>query len=383
VGRAASVLTRGRWLALAGWLAAGAAWYFAADQIPRLPLWWEVALLACVLMPAVFLFDWIVLPLCRARRLLPLAGCLAALAILAEVGDLEVLANAAKLAAVTFFAFWFLGLFEELVLLVVIAAIVPFVDAYSVFRGPTGHIVEHHSDVFDACACYWGLLGQANVPRLGIPDVLFFALYLAAAVRFGLRPGWTWLAMVGALGATIAITVWADVAGLPALPALSVGFLVPNADLIWAQLRRQGLFFILGFKPQAGEGTAGCGSGFIDGAALADRAMTAPLAFRLVENRNLRQLAAHAATAAAVLTHVPTPGVQPGRAIASAKCANIRLNDMLIRTFLLRLTSTACCSHAGNKIRLPVVTRTIATSVLYALGCAVAGRITPACGLGS
>jgi len=45
--------------------------------------------------------------------------------------------------------------------------------------------------------------------------------------------------MVAALGATIAITVWADVAGLPALPALSVGFLLPNADLIWMQLRRR------------------------------------------------------------------------------------------------------------------------------------------------
>ena len=56
-------------------------------------------------------------------------------------------------------------------------------------------------------------------------------------MRFRLRPGWTWLVMVGALGATIAIDVWADVAGLPALPALSFGFLVPNADLIWAQLR--------------------------------------------------------------------------------------------------------------------------------------------------
>ena len=31
-----------------------------------------------------------------------------------------------------------------------------------------------------------------------------------------------------------------DVAGLPALPALSLGFLLPNVDLIWAQLRRRG-----------------------------------------------------------------------------------------------------------------------------------------------
>jgi hypothetical protein len=240
VGGAPAVLSRSRSVALAAWLGAGAAWYFAADSIPGISLWWEVALLAFVLIPGVFAFDWIVLPLCRARGLLPLAGSLAALAILAEVGDLEVLGNAAKLAAVTFFAFWFLTLFEELVLLVVVALIVPFVDAYSVFRGPTGNIVEHHSEVFTYFSVYWALPHELDDPRLGIPDVLFFALYLAAAVRFRLRPAWTWLAMVAALGATIAITAWTDVSGLPALPALSIGFLVPNADLIWTRLRRRG-----------------------------------------------------------------------------------------------------------------------------------------------
>jgi hypothetical protein len=240
VGGAPALLTKPRALALAAWLGAGAAWYFSADSIPLLPLWWEVALLAFVLIPGVFVFDWIVLPLARARGLLALAAALAAVAILAEAGDLEVPANAAKLGAITFFAFWFLSLFEELVLLVVVAAIVPFVDAYSVFRGPTGNIVEHHSNVFTYFSVYWALPHESDDPRLGIPDVLFFALYLAAAVRFRLRPGWTWLAMVAALGVTIVITVWADVAGLPALPALSIGFLVPNADLIWRQLRRTG-----------------------------------------------------------------------------------------------------------------------------------------------
>jgi hypothetical protein len=237
VGGAPALLSRERAVALGAWLGAGAAWYFSADAIPLLPLWWEVALLAFVLIPGVFAFDWIVLPFAGAHGLLPLAGALAACAILAEAGDLEVLANAAKVGAITFFAFWFLRLFEELVLLVVVAAIVPFVDAYSVFRGPTGNIVEHHSDIFTYFSIYWALPSERNDPRLGVPDVLFFALYLAAAVRFRLRPGWTWLAMVGALGATVAITVWADVAGLPALPALSVGFLVPNADRIWTQLR--------------------------------------------------------------------------------------------------------------------------------------------------
>ena len=237
MGRAAPVLTRQRTFALAGWFGAGAAWYFAADQVPDLSLWWDVALLALVLMPGVFLFDWIVLPLASARGLLPLSAGLALVAVLGELGDLEVIANAAKLGAVTFFAFWFLRFFEDLVLIVAVALIVPFVDAYSVFRGPTGNIVEHHSSVFEYFSVYFALPHERNDPRLGIPDLLFFALFLAAAVRFRLRPGWTWLVMVGALGATIAIDVWADVAGLPALPALSFGFLVPNADRIWAQLR--------------------------------------------------------------------------------------------------------------------------------------------------
>ena len=237
MGRAAPVLSSRRALALAAWLVAGAAWYFAADQVPGLSLWWDVALLALVLMPGVFLFDWIVLPLASARGLLQLSAGLVVVALLAELSNLEVIANAAKLGAVTFFAFWFLGFFEDLVLIVVVALIVPFVDAYSVFRGPTGNIVEHHSAVFEYFSVYFALPHERNDPRLGIPDLLFFALFLAAAVRFRLRPGWTWLAMVGALGVTIAIDVWADVAGLPALPALSFGFLVPNADRIRAQLR--------------------------------------------------------------------------------------------------------------------------------------------------
>jgi hypothetical protein len=235
-----SAISRGRAAALGLWLGVGAAWFFSADSIPRVSLWWEVALMAFVLMPGVFLFDWIVLPLASARGLLPLAAVLALLAVLAELGDLEVLANVAKLAAVTFFAFWFLNLFEELFLLVIVAFVVPFVDAYSVFRGPTGNIVEHHSNVFEYFSLYFALPHELDDPRLGLPDLLFFALYLAAAVRFGLRPAWTWLGMVAALGATIAITVWADVAGLPALPALSIGFLLPNADLIWTQLRGRG-----------------------------------------------------------------------------------------------------------------------------------------------
>ena len=213
------------------------AYYFVAGELPSLPLWWEVALLALVIIPAVFALVWIVLPLQRARGLIALAAAFAVVAVLAEVGDLDVLANFAKLGAMTAFAFWFLGIFQELAWVTLVALIVPWVDAYSVWRGPTGDIVENHPGVFETLSFSFRLPGEHSTANLGLPDLLFFALFLAAAARFALRPGWTWLAMVAGLGATIAIAVWADASGLPALPALSAGFLVPNADRIWASLR--------------------------------------------------------------------------------------------------------------------------------------------------
>jgi hypothetical protein len=84
---------------------------------------------------------------------------------------------------------------------------------------------------------------RASVSQLGVTDVFFFALFLAAAARFRLRPALAWLGMVVGLGATMAIAVYADIfgiGGLPALPMLSLGLLLPNLDLVWKQLRHGG-----------------------------------------------------------------------------------------------------------------------------------------------
>ena len=85
-------------------------------------------------------------------------------------------ANFAKLAAVTFFAFWFLSLFQELLLLVVVALIIPWVDAYSVFRGPTGEIVEKHPHVFTHLSFGFPLPGHqtARPPDRQAAKVLVF-----------------------------------------------------------------------------------------------------------------------------------------------------------------------------------------------------------------
>jgi hypothetical protein len=121
---------------------------------------------------------------------------------------------------------------------VLVACIVPWVDAYSVWRGPTNHIVHHHREVFSTLSIAFPVPGENSSANLGLPDILFFGLFLAAAARFGLRVLPTWVLLVGSFGATIAIAVAWNKPGLPALPLLSAGFLLANADLLWRRLRR-------------------------------------------------------------------------------------------------------------------------------------------------
>jgi hypothetical protein len=71
VGRVAAVLSRQRAIAFVALAAALTAYYYAVESIPALPTWWDVALLVFGLIPGVFLLDWLVLPLARARGLLP------------------------------------------------------------------------------------------------------------------------------------------------------------------------------------------------------------------------------------------------------------------------------------------------------------------------
>src|SRR5204862_109229 len=84
---------------------------------------------------------------------------------------------------------------------------VPWVDAYSVWRGPTNHIVHHHHQVFSTLSIGFPVPGEDSSANLGLPDILFFGLFLAAAARFGLRVLPTWVLLVGSFGATFEIAV--------------------------------------------------------------------------------------------------------------------------------------------------------------------------------
>ena len=81
--------------------------------------------------------------------------------------------------------------------------------------------------------------GENGGANLGLPDLLFFALFLAASARWKLRPRLTWLLLTLSFGATLALAVWRDLGGLPALPLLALGFLLANADLLWSRVRTE------------------------------------------------------------------------------------------------------------------------------------------------
>jgi hypothetical protein len=239
VGRAAAVLDRRRAAAFVALAVVVGIYYGTHESWFRLSLWGSIAWLCFIVIPAVFGFVWLALPAWALplRQLLVATAAFAAAAVVLQATGASPVANFAKLGAMTFGAWCFLRFFEELSWVVLVAFIVPFVDSYSVWRGPTNTIVTKHVEVFDALSFTFPVPGIDNGAKLGLPDLLFFALYLAAADRWRLRVGWTWLCLVASIGGTISLATVLEVDGLPALPLLSLGFLLPNADLLWRAVR--------------------------------------------------------------------------------------------------------------------------------------------------
>ena len=121
------------------------------------------------------------------------------------------------------------------------AAVSAVVDIVSVAAGPTKAILDRGPVVvgyFTVAATWFGYSYADAYTGLGTSDVLFFSLYLAAARRFGLRAGWSAVAMVASFLCTIAVAMWWT--ALPALPLLSAAFLAVNADRIVRGVRGGG-----------------------------------------------------------------------------------------------------------------------------------------------
>jgi hypothetical protein len=237
VGRAPALLDR-RAGAFALLVVLLGAYYAFVDELTDLSTRWELAFLSLCLMPAVFALVWFALPYRRHGRLYVAAGVFLVLSVLFELADLGALANFAKLGLMTSLGFWFLTYFESVLWVALVALVIPLIDSFSVWRGPTKHIVEEQPQIFDVFSFAFPSPGGETSANLGLPDLLFFALFLAAAARWNLRVVWTWIALTLSLGLTMLLAVEWGVAGLPALPGLAFGFLIPNADLLWREFQR-------------------------------------------------------------------------------------------------------------------------------------------------
>jgi hypothetical protein len=218
--------------------AAVVTWDAVAPHLGAVGQWPTVAIVAAGVLPATLGLIVLALPVWSQRWIAP-AGIAFGIAAVGtwEAGS-HLASNFAKLGAYTCAGWVFLWFFEDLSWVVAVAAVIPFVDAISVAAGPTKSIVSHHFEVYSAVAVSFVAPG-ARAADLGPPDILFFALFLAAAVRWRLRPGWTWLVMTAMYSLTLVLANAVDVNGLPALPFLSAGFLLANGDLLWRRLRRQ------------------------------------------------------------------------------------------------------------------------------------------------
>jgi hypothetical protein len=236
VGGASALLSRRR-AAFAALAVALGVYYGISPSLWNGSLWSDVAFLAFVLIPAVFALVWFASAVFGRRWLLPAAALLVVLAVATTAAGVGGVADFAKLAATTTVAFVLLAVLDDLPLTVLIAAIIPWVDAWSVWRGPTHVIVAHRRHIFTTFSFAFPIPGEHASANLGLPDLLFFAFFLAACLQFRLRPAWTWAAMTASFGATLAIAVWLDLGGMPALPGISIAFLGVNGDLLWRRLR--------------------------------------------------------------------------------------------------------------------------------------------------
>jgi hypothetical protein len=233
-------LSRRRAAALGVLLAVLVVYGAVASHLPGLPSGVDVTLHAVVVFPAFAAAIWLALPLARLRTLHLVVSALVAGALALGLTELDVgsAANVAKLACFALVGFAFVTLFEELWWIALVAVLVPWVDIWSVAAGPTQYVVEEKPGVFEQVAVAFPTPGDTASVNLGPPDVIFFSLFLAAAARYGLRVPATWIGMTACLSATVVLVwSWDSVSGLPALPAVCLGFLVPNADLLWRDVR--------------------------------------------------------------------------------------------------------------------------------------------------
>jgi len=176
--------------------------------------------------------------LTRHRILVALLAVGLAVAVGSSLAGWVAGANVGKVVFAAAVGLLIAGALERASWIVLIAAVVTVTDVVSVYFGPTKVLIEQGPRVIGAftVALAWpGYRTDEAYTALGVADFIFFALYLGAARSFGLRAGWTAVAMTLSFVLSIAAGFW--LTAVPALPLLSAAVLLVNADLLWARLR--------------------------------------------------------------------------------------------------------------------------------------------------
>ncbi|MCW2925098.1 MAG: hypothetical protein JWM98_2502 [Thermoleophilia bacterium] len=158
--------------------------------------------------------------------------------------DVDVASDVAKVLFGTFAGAGLVRAIERPWWLVPICVCVPLADAWSVFssRGVTHAVVQHARK--DPTWIDWPTVATpiagfdyASAGRIGIVDVMFTAIFLAAAARWdlGLRRCAALIA-VGFVGTTV-LVFQTTLSAVPALPLLCIAFLLGAAPGLWRDLR--------------------------------------------------------------------------------------------------------------------------------------------------
>lgn len=215
-------------------------WGHCSRFLPALPPTVNVMLSSAITLALAGAIVWGLLPLAAFGRRLPLVavGALPLAVLLVWMGLIP-LANVAKIVGAAAVGVWIATEIERLSWVVLVAVVTAVIDIVSVVAGPTKVILEHGPDVvgyFTVAMTWFGYAWTQAHSAIGLSDIIFLALYLGVARRFGLRERASAVAMVASFLVTLALAMWWR--ALPALPLLSVAFLGVNADLFLRGSRR-------------------------------------------------------------------------------------------------------------------------------------------------
>ncbi|MFA5801696.1 MAG: hypothetical protein WC911_04380 [Thermoleophilia bacterium] len=167
----------------------------------------------------------------KHRLLLITLGALLAAAGAIIVG-LTPLEGLAKVIFATSLGLWISLILTSVGQVLLISLLIIIVDFYSVFLGPTKKMVESGGPWLEYLTISMPVFGESGASRIGAADIIFFSIFVGCALTYRLRRTTTALAITLSFVSTMVIGVRLDI-GVPALPLLSIFFILSNADLLY------------------------------------------------------------------------------------------------------------------------------------------------------